>query len=161
MRENIMRKEAQQNGGTFHLMQHQQQSSGSSYIEEYGTPIQTARDHEAGMEAETAMRAQTEQERREQTQQSFGQRLKENTATLLSTFIPRRPENFNIGTESHTISSDEEFADVARASQEPPSMPAPPARYRTQIDYTDNINFWKTRSNITERDIKFQFFYVV
>ena len=47
---------------------------------------------------------------------------------------------------------------MARASQEPPSLLAPPARYRTQIDYTDNISFWKSRSNITENDIKFQFF---
>ena len=160
MRENIMRRQTQQNGGTFHLQRHLNATTdSSSNIEEYGTPIETARGHEAGVEAETSMRAQTEQERREQTQQSFGQRLKENTSSFLSSFIPRRPENFNISTESHTISSDEEFADKARASQEPPSLQGPvydeEFNYQDTIDYNNNIRFWNRKS---AEYIKYQLF---
>ena len=152
MRENILRRNSQNSGQTYHLQRHMgnensssSSGSSSSVVEEFGIALNTARAQGSGMDAETSMREQAELRRQEQVSQGFGQRLQERAQTLMSSFLRPKPE-------VHSISSDEEFVDsqgqeiFARQSQtpqSPPSLPAPP--HSEEINYTGNMYFWNSQ----------------
>ena len=98
MRENILRRQSQTNGQTYHRQKHiggETGSNSTSVVDEFGTAPDTARAQGSGMDAETSMREQTELRRQEQTSQSFGQRLQATQNNELI-FEPKSRSSYNI-----------------------------------------------------------------
>ena len=164
IRELIVRRQMQGNGGTFHLQRHQDGFSSGTSLEEFGTAPQTVREMQ-GIEhdGEISRRQQLEQKRQQQVRQAFGDQLRVSTETLTQRMLPQqRPE-------VHSMSSDEELVEDIQgklapqtSSQTPPSLPAPPSMYLRQILYTDTLGTWMRR-NVKElqtqlflRDIEYQ-----
>ena len=165
MRENIMRREAQQNGGTFHLMRHQQQSSGSSTPimsdEGYETPSSaTSSIYHASQARHLEERVRQEAERQEEVRNKHREGLNKLNQTMMHGMMRRGlegmqeyeeelPELEPIDSEEELIPVDDDLTDT--------QVPQRPRKHKETISYNTNMAYWKGK-DVSLDDLKFQLY---
>ena len=177
MQDLLLRQNVRQNGGTFHLERHRQNTpSLSSSSSSSSTPINVGSDfgtmRTTGIQAELQERARQAMSRQQQTGEAHAQELEDESdlpvirgqlETFLSGItsplqrmirplpIPRRqPETVDLTTDDVEEAQEQFFPEeMATAREEEPKKPA---KLMTKISYSTNISNW------SEDELAFQLY---
>ena len=169
MRENIMRRQTQQNGGTFHLMQHQQSSGTSTPITSNGGFETPSEVNEAmfrvGFEEEMRRRLEEERERLARRQQEVKQRHEEGMNRLNQTLTHRMMRQGLTGLQEYEeelpplepVESEEELIPADDDDLAETEVPPRSRKHKETIAYNTNMAYWKGK-DVSLDDLKFQLY---